>query len=50
MELADAYLIALEAAEKYVRRAMDNARDADKFKAARNDYRLVCAALGKDHD
>ena len=50
MDLADAYRVALEASLKYVRRAMDNARDAEKFKAARNDYRLCCAALGIEHD
>ena len=50
MDLADAYRVALEASLKYVRRAMDNARDAEKFKAARSDYRLCCAALGIEHE
>lgn len=34
----------------YARSAMDHARDAAKFKAARSSYRMGCAALGIDHE
>lgn len=40
----------LNRAIKYMRREMDRARDADRFKEARSDYRFCCALLGKDHD
>jgi hypothetical protein len=50
MELIDAYRVALEACARYAEQAMNNARDAEKFKAARSAHRLACAALGRDHD
>lgn len=50
MELADAYRSALEACLPYAERAMNNARDVEKFRQARSAYRLGAAALGIEHE
>jgi len=50
MQLADCYRTALEACLPYAERAMNNARDVEKFRAARSAYRLGAAALGIEHE
>lgn len=50
MEIADALRTALEACWPYAEKAMNNARDVQKFKAARSAYRLGAAALGVEHE
>lgn len=50
MQELDALRTALEACWPYAKRAMDSARDVDKFKAARSAHRLGAAALGVEHE
>lgn len=50
MELADAFRTALESCLPYAERAMNNAREIDKFQKARSAYRLGAAALGIEHE
>lgn len=50
MQELDALRTALEACLPYAEKAMNNARDVDKFKAARSAYRLGAAALGVEHE
>lgn len=50
MQMTDAYRAALEACLPYAQKAMSNARDAERFKAARSAYRLGAAALGLEHE
>lgn len=50
MQELDALRTALEACLPFAKRAVDNSRDVDKFKAARSAYRLGAAALGIEHE
>lgn len=50
MQELDALRTALEACWPYAKRAMDSARDVEKFKQARSAHRLGAAALGVEHE
>lgn len=50
LELSASLRAALEACLPYAERAMNNAREVEKFRQARSAYRLGCAALGIEHD
>lgn len=50
MQELDALRTALEACLPFAEKAMNGARNLDKFRAARSAYRLGAAALGIEHE